>query len=112
MARLSMLPGRVASLRSGLAKLGAEEVRGSAYARGYDAAWRKLRASILQAEPLCRRCAAEGRTRAAEEVHHQQPIAEAPARRLDPTNLEPLCKPCHSAETAGATWRGRGGENL
>lgn len=28
-------------------------------------------------------------------VDHIIPIAEAPERRLDPSNLQSLCKPCH-----------------
>ena len=35
----------------------------------------------------------------ANEVDHIQPIAEGGAR-LDPANLRPLCKPCHSRHTA------------
>ena len=74
--------------------------RGTPKERGYDAAWRKVRAAVLAAEPLCRFCDAEGRITPATIVDHIVPIAEAPDRRLDTTNLRPLCKPCHDRRTA------------
>lgn len=74
--------------------------RGTPKERGYDAAWRKVRASVLAAEPLCRFCDEAGRVTPATVVDHIVPIADAPDRRLDPTNLRPLCKPCHDRRTA------------
>lgn len=59
--------------------------------RGYDAQWEKLRADYLAAYPCCRRCG-----RKADVVDHIEPIRKAPHRRLDPTNLQSLCTPCHS----------------
>jgi 5-methylcytosine-specific restriction endonuclease McrA len=35
----------------------------------------------------------------ATDVDHVTPIREAPGRRLDPENLQPLCKSCHSVKT-------------
>ena len=67
--------------------------------RGYDGAWQKLRLVILAGEPLCRWCFAVDRLVAATEVHHVEPIARRPDLRLDPANLVPLCRPCHSAHT-------------
>ena len=61
--------------------------------------WRRLRRSILAGEPLCRRCSAEGRTRAAEEVDHVVPIGRGGAA-WDPDNLQPLCRACHEAKSA------------
>lgn len=60
------------------------------------AAWRAIRASVLRAEPLCRMCAQRGRTRAAGCVDH----IDANPGNNDPTNLQPLCSPCHASKTA------------
>lgn len=65
--------------------------RPSAASRGYDADWRRLRAKHLAAHPYCRRCGAP-----AADVDHVVSLREAPERRLDPTNLQSLCRPHHS----------------
>lgn len=65
--------------------------RPSASARGLGADWRRLRAEHLKAHPFCVRCGAPAR-----EVDHVIPRSVAPERRLDPTNLQGLCTPCHS----------------
>ena len=70
--------------------------RGSAASRGYDRRWRKIRATVLADEPLCRMCSAAGRVTAATEVDH----IDGNAWNRDRSNLRPLCKPCHSARTA------------
>lgn len=67
--------------------------------RGYDAAWRRLRAEILRGEPLCRVCRRAGRDVPAEVVDHIVPMA-AGGERLDPANLQPLCARCHNVKTA------------
>jgi 5-methylcytosine-specific restriction protein A len=77
----------------------APDLRGSAASRGYDGAWRRLRLAILRRHPLCADCEAEGRWVRATEVHHIVPIAVDPSRRLDPTNLRPLCRGCHRRVT-------------
>lgn len=74
----------------------ADRRRGSAASRGYDARWRKIRASVLAEEPLCRMCKAKGFVTAASEVDHID--GDAWNRKRD--NLRPLCKPCHSSRTA------------
>lgn len=74
--------------------------RASAHARGYDRTWEKLRRAFLARHPLCARHQALDQLVPATEVHHVVPIETAPDRRLDWDNLEALCKPCHSAETA------------
>ena len=76
-----------------------DERRGTAADRGYDARWVKLRRLHLQGEPLCRRCAAQGRVTAADLVDHIVPIAEGGAV-LDEDNLQSLCRRCHDAKTA------------
>lgn len=60
--------------------------------------WQRLRMAVLGAEPLCRRCRADGLTVAAVQVDHVLP------RHLGgsdhPSNLQPLCLDCHEAKTA------------
>ena len=77
-----------------------DQHRGSAASRGYDRAWQRLRRAVLAEEPLCRHCRRAGLLPEANEVHHVQPVARRPELRLERANLVPLCKPCHSAETA------------
>jgi 5-methylcytosine-specific restriction protein A len=67
--------------------------------RGYDRDWQRLRAAILQAEPMCQHCAMRGVERVAVMVDHITPVRDAPERRLDPTNCQPLCDPCHRLKT-------------
>ncbi|MFC0407931.1 HNH endonuclease signature motif containing protein [Roseomonas elaeocarpi] len=73
--------------------------RGSASARGYDRAWRRLREQVLTEEPLCRFCLAKGQVTAAREVDHIRTVRDAPELRLVRANLRPLCTPCHSSRT-------------
>lgn len=68
--------------------------RPSASARGLDADWRKLRARHLHNHPYCVRCGAK---EARMNVDHIVPRRLAPARRLDPSNLQTLCQSCHSS---------------
>lgn len=80
-------------------KRDADRNRGTSTQRGYDAAWREVRAQHL-ADPwnrLCCRCRAEGVTRQFALVDHVVPIAVDPSRRLDLTNLQSLCR-AHDAE--------------
>lgn len=60
------------------------------------ATWRAIRSSVLAAEPLCRECAQKGITRGANHVDH----INGDATNNDPSNLQPLCAPCHSRKTA------------
>lgn len=73
--------------------------------------WRRLRARILSANPLCVHCEREGRVTAATEVDHRVPLAQGGTD--DPGNLDPVCAECHARKTASeASDRGRGGSNL
>jgi len=72
--------------------------RPSAAQRGYDGRWRKMRLMFLAQNPLCVDCLKRGRTQPANEVHHVVEL-RAGGRRLDPSNLLPLCKRCHSMRT-------------
>lgn len=85
--------------RCGPTRTAREDRRQSAHRRGYDRAWQQLRAHFLAMHPWCVDCDAAGIATESVEVHHEQPIAEAPHRRLDPTNLTALCKSCHSKRT-------------
>ena len=67
--------------------------------RGYDSEWQRLRREVLLAAPLCNDCLLAGRYEAATEVHHVEKVRNAAERRLDATNLMPLCKRCHSKRT-------------
>ena len=60
------------------------------------AAWRKLRASVLAGEPLCRMCTAQGLTVPATDVDHRD---NNPANN-EPSNLAPLCHMHHGMKTA------------
>jgi hypothetical protein len=61
--------------------------------------WRKLRAALLDQEPLCRSCIATGRVTAATEVDHIIPLHKG-GQEYQASNLQPLCKPCHELKTA------------
>lgn len=69
-------------------------MRAGRQARGYDAAWYRLRARHLRANPRCIICGVR-----AEHVDHVQPIRQAPHRRLDPFNLQSLCEHHHNQAT-------------
>lgn len=70
------------------------ERRGTAASRGYDRRWRKIRLMQLRAEPLCVSCGG-----AATEVDHITPLAAGGTHAF--SNLQSMCKSCHSAKTAG-----------
>ena len=70
--------------------------RGSASSRGYDWDWAKLRAAKVNADPMCEICRAAPAT----EVDHKQPVDARPDLRLEWSNLQSLCHPCHARKTA------------
>ena len=80
--------------------------RPSTSKRGYDSNWRKVRKFILFQEPLCRFCKKNGRVEAATVVDHITPIEKRPDLRLEASNLQPLCKPCHDREKQSQDKRG------
>jgi 5-methylcytosine-specific restriction protein A len=55
---------------------------------------------VLNENPLCEDCEANGRATPATELHHKVKIRHDPTRRLDRENTVPLCDPCHNARTA------------
>lgn len=73
------------------------EHRGSSHERGYNARWRKARATYLSAHPHCCYCARDGRVTAATVVDHKVPHKGNQALFWDVRNWQPLCIPCHSS---------------
>ena len=74
-----------------------EAARGGAAARGYDATWRRLRAQHLRIHPACVHC---GIIREDNNVDHIVPHRGDDALRLDPRNLQTLCRSHSSRKTA------------
>lgn len=79
----------------------------SRQSRGYDAAWGKVRAVVIERDKgLCQPCLRNGRVAIGREVDHVVPKAEAERKRwtrkqMDaPANLQCICTPCHKAKTA------------
>lgn len=71
----------------------------SSTARGYGAAWQRLRGVILGRDGgLCQVCAREGKVTLATQVDHIKPKAKGGSD--DPDNLQAICVPCHEAKTA------------
>ena len=64
--------------------------------------WQILRDFILKRKPLCEKCIENGMIRPATIVHHILDVKDEPSRRLDPSNLQPLCKSCNDSITANA----------
>ena len=59
--------------------------------------WRRTaRAAKRRDNWLCVRCRAEGRTKAAEVVHHRQAISDG-GEMLDLANLESICREHHES---------------
>ncbi|MCC7423783.1 MAG: HNH endonuclease [Planctomycetaceae bacterium] len=76
--------------------------RPTAAARGYGSRWSRYRRTLLSRpeNALCGRCRAAGRTRAATDVDHIDPVESAEDPRFwDPDNHQALCHRCHSIKT-------------
>ena len=98
--RLGKAPGTLASTATAGTGFSRHDGRSST-ARGYGQDWRRVRAAVLAAEPLCRMCAADGRVTPATDLDHIVAFQGLhDPKRLDPANLRPLCRPCHMARTA------------
>src|ERR1035437_4947759 len=74
--------------------------RGSSASRGYDGAWQMVREQALKRDKyLCVACLADGRATPAVDVDHIIPLNVDPARRLDLSNTQSLCRPHHREKT-------------
>lgn len=71
--------------------------RPSNYERGYDREWRALRASFIADNPVC---CVPGCGKPTVDVDHVDVIRDHPERRLDPSNLRPMCHRHHAQHTA------------
>jgi 5-methylcytosine-specific restriction protein A len=89
-----MIPRKLAQHRSTAPAMPRALTRPSTHARGYDRTWQKLRLMVLRREPLCRKCG-----KAAGDVDHILSIRRRPDLRLDPENLQALCRACHCKKT-------------
>ena len=67
--------------------------------------YRLWRRRLLARESLCRLCHAAGFTVAAEELDHIVPVEAAPDRFWDEGNVQPICRVCHEAKSAGQNRR-------
>lgn len=80
--------------------------------RVYDSPrWKRLRAQVLAAQPLCPDCKLLGRIVVATHVDHVVSITDAPHLAWDLSNLRGLCHAHHSEKTAqvdGAFGRTKG----
>lgn len=74
--------------------------RPNSYQRGYDNSWKVVRKYHLENNPLCELCLKDGLYTAGQEVHHKIKLKDRPDLRDDPSNLQTLCKSCHSKLTA------------
>ena len=74
--------------------------RENARQRGYDGQWEEL-CRLWLADTHCRLCAVEGRETVADTVDHIVPIWEAPDRRLDPSNIQSLCRSPARVDSVG-----------
>ena len=78
----------------------ANERRSSRHERGYDSKWVRLRARKLKANPFCEQCLEELAVEATE-VHHVRPFRfKRDPLRLAWSNLQSLCRACHTEATA------------
>lgn len=60
-------------------------------------AWSSIRLFILNRDArLCQECLKNNRITKADTVHHIKELLEVWELRLEPTNLESICKKCHN----------------
>lgn len=62
-------------------------------------AWRTLSHKILSNEPVCAWCLKRGIIRPAQIADHIVELKDDWSKRLDPNNIEPLCRACHNTKT-------------
>lgn len=76
-----------------------ERIIPSYYRLYHSKAWKTLRAKHLRKEPYCRDCMDNGSRTPATDVDHIIPHKGDPRLFFDDSNLQSLCKPCHSRKT-------------
>lgn len=73
----------------------------SRHARGYGSEWSKMREQIMRRDcGLCQPCSQQGRITPAVAVDHIKDKAKGGTD--DPSNLQSICEPCHTAKTMAA----------
>lgn len=77
----------------------------SRHKRGYDSAYDRMRARVLEEEPICRPCDAQGLVTASVTADHIVPLAEGGTG--DRGNMQGICAACHRAKTAREAARAR-----
>jgi 5-methylcytosine-specific restriction enzyme A len=75
-----------------------DATRGTTKQRGYAGTWPARRKRWLARQPLCAECERKGEVVAATEVDHIVPKAQGGVD--DESNLQSLCRACHSRKTA------------
>ena len=107
MTRIRSLPSPLTRLPPTVQTLGMHHKRTARLGASKRA---RRNARLLQREPLCRHCRAEGRYTPADEVDHIVPLADGGAE-VD-GNCQPLCTPHHQIKTMReCEARARTGEN-
>ena len=64
-----------------------------------------IRLAVIEKDPLCRACTAQGRVQATQEVDHIIALEDGGSNEMD--NLQGLCIECHKAKTTGKAPRPR-----
>ena len=72
-----------------------DRYRGSSTQRGYGARHQAIRELVRREEPLCRECLKTGQITPSNEMDH----IDGNALNTERSNLEMLCKSCHSRKT-------------
>jgi 5-methylcytosine-specific restriction protein A len=66
----------------------------------HSARWRKLRKAFISKHPLCVRCLSYDIITAATDVDHVIAVVDDINLRWRTSNMQPLCKSCHSVKTS------------
>ena len=74
--------------------------------------WRDLRDYVLGNNPLCVECKKNGNLVLATECDHKIDIQVSPELCLEPDNVQPLCKSCHSKKTNKKGVKKKGNETI
>ncbi len=77
-----------------------DDTRSSAHDRGYDAKWKRTRASYVKKHPLCELCQERGVVSPMEIVHHIVPLIVG-GDQYKHSNLQSLCRVCHGRVHGG-----------